>query len=189
MVLGVVFSLFFCLCSGRPSLKAWTGVLPFMLRPWCDRPEVARAGGVVLQVIRDWVLCFNAKGPGRGGSQTSRCRAQTDCSSPHGLGADHEEGPVPSVHRVIRWWIKDLVAWLHEEFVISVCENTVSGTLRDMGFVMLTARPRHHGQNGHALEAAKKASPRNPKSSEPVCVRKHRSKSDGKIRPGSEDQK
>ena len=141
----------------------------------CKRLEAARIGGVTLQVIRDWVLRFNAEGP----------EGLVDRKAPGAvpkLTVDHraalarivEDGPIPAVHGVVRWRIKDLVAWLHEEFGISVCENTVSGALKDMGFVKLTARPRHHGQNEHALEAFKKASPRNSKPFEPVWVRKHR---------------
>ena len=49
-----------------------------------------------------------------------------------------EEGPIPAVHGVVRWRIKGLVAWLHEEFGVSVCEATLSGALKDMGF----AKPR-----------------------------------------------
>lgn len=139
------------------------------------RLEAARIGGVTLQVVRDWVLRFNAEGP----------EGLIDRKAPGAvpkLTADHraalvrivEDGPIPAVHGVVRWRIKDLVAWLHEEFGVSVCETTVSGALKDMGFVKLTARPRHHGQNEHALEAFKKTSLRNSRLSETVWVRKHR---------------
>lgn len=53
--------------------------------------------------------------------------------------------------------IKDLVVWLREDYGVSVCETTVSGALKDMGFVKLTARPRHHGQNEPALEVFRKS--------------------------------
>ncbi len=90
------------------------------------------------------------------------------------LRDDFEAGPIPAVHGVVRWRIKDLVAWLHEELGVNVAESTVRGALKDMGFVKLTARPCHHGQNEHALEAFKKVSPQNSRPSEPVWVRRHR---------------
>ncbi|WP_350196952.1 helix-turn-helix domain-containing protein [Roseibium album] len=75
---------------------------------------------------------------------------------------------------MVRWRIKDLVVWLHEGFGLSGAESTMRGALKGMGFVKLTARPRHHGQNEHALAAFKKASPQNSRLSEPVWVRRHR---------------
>ena len=119
--------------------------------------EAARVGGVTLQVIRDWVLCFNSQGP-------EGLIDRKPCGAPPKMTADHraalarivEDGPIPSVHGVVRWRIKDLVAWLHAKYGVSVCETTVSNTLKELGFVKLTARPRHHGQNEHALEASKK---------------------------------
>lgn len=141
----------------------------------CKRLDAGRIGGVTLQIVRDWVLRFNAEGP------DGLIDRKPPGAAPK-LTADHraalarivEDGPIPAVHGVVRWRIKDLVAWLHEEFGVSVCEATVSGALKGMGFVKLTARPRHHGQNEYALEAFKKASRRNSKPSEPVWVRKHR---------------
>ncbi len=78
------------------------------------------------------------------------------------------------MHGVVRWRIKDLVAWLYDEFGLSVAESTVRRALKDMGIVKLSARPRHHGQNEHALEAFNKVSPWNSRPSEPVWVRRHR---------------
>jgi transposase len=50
----------------------------------------------------------------------------------------------------------DLVQWLHEEFAVSLDETTVSRELRKLGYVKLTARPRHHAQNELAMETFKK---------------------------------
>ncbi len=124
------------------------------------RLEAARIGGVTLQIVRDWVLRFNSEGseglvdrkpPGAVPKLTPEHRTA--------LARIVEDGPIPAVHGVVRWRIKDLVVWLHEEFGLSVAESTVRGTLKDMGFVKLTARPRHHGQNEDALEAFKKRFP------------------------------
>ena len=70
-----------------------------------------------------------------------------------------DEGPIPAIHRVVRWRLKDLAQWIWDEFRISLAETTVSRELKAMGFVKLTARPRHHAQNEFAIEAFKKTSP------------------------------
>lgn len=139
------------------------------------RLEAARIGGVTLQIVRDWVLRFNAEGP-EGLIDRKAPGAVPKLTAEHraALARVVEAGPIPAVHGVVRWRIKDLVAWLHEELGVNVAESTVRGALKDMGFVKLTARPRHHGQNEHALEAFKKVSPQNSRPSEPVWVRRHR---------------
>ena len=43
--------------------------------------------------------------------------------------------------------------------VLSGGSGDVRGALKKMGFVRLSARPRHHAQNEYALEAFKKTSP------------------------------
>lgn len=141
----------------------------------CKRLEAARIGGATLQVIRDWVLRFNAEGP-EGLVDRKPPGAAPKLTPEHraALARSVEDGPIPAVHGVVRWRIKDLVAWLHEEFGLSVAESTVRGALKDMGFVKLTARPRHHGQNAHALEVFKKDFPRNSVLSGPVWGCKHR---------------
>ena len=50
----------------------------------------------------------------------------------------------------------DLVQWLHEEFAVSLDETTVGRELKKLGYVKLTARPRHHAQNEYAMDAFKK---------------------------------
>jgi len=47
-------------------------------------------------------------------------------------------------------------AVLHDEFSVSLDETSVSRALKKLGYVKLTARPRHHAQNEHAMEAFKK---------------------------------
>lgn len=121
------------------------------------------------------MLRFNAEGPeGLIDRKPPGAAPQLTAEHRAALAQVVEDGPIPAVHGVIRLRIKDLVAWLHEAFGVSVFETTVSGALKGMGFVKLTARPRHHGRNEQALEAFKKASLRNSRSSEPDCVRKHR---------------
>jgi transposase len=71
-----------------------------------------------------------------------------------------ERGPIPAIDGIVRWRLIDLVQWLHREFAVSLDETTVSRELRRLGYVKLTARPRHHAQNELAMGAFKKgASP------------------------------
>jgi transposase len=47
----------------------------------------------------------------------------------------------------------------HQEFGISVSDDTVYRTLKDLGFSHVSARPRAYKQNAEAMEAFKKTSP------------------------------
>ena len=67
-----------------------------------------------------------------------------------------EDGPIPAIHGVVRWRLIDLVRWLHDEFAVSLDETTVGRELKKLGYVKLTARPRHHAQNELAMDAFKK---------------------------------
>jgi transposase len=123
------------------------------------RSEAAKIGGVTLQIIRDWVLRFNAFGPDglmdrKAPGQPSRLNADQRAA----LARIVEEGPTPAIHGVVRWRIVDLCQWLFETFRLSVSETTVSRELRKMGYRKLSARPRHHAQREGAIEGFKKVS-------------------------------
>ena len=70
-----------------------------------------------------------------------------------------ESGPIPAVHGVVRWRLRDLAWWVYEEFRISLDETTVGRELRRLGFRKLTARPQHHAQDEGVIAAFKKTSP------------------------------
>ncbi len=123
------------------------------------RTDAARVGGVGLQIVRDWVLRFNAEGPaglidrkapGKAPTLTTEQRAA--------LAGVVEAGPEPWRDGVVRWRLIDLVQWLWEEFRVSVSEATVGRELRALGFRKLSARPRHYAQDPEAAEAFKKVS-------------------------------
>ena len=67
-----------------------------------------------------------------------------------------ESGRIPAIHGVVRWRLIDLAWWLYEEFAVSLDETTVGRELKKLGYVKLTARPRHHAQNEYAMEDFKK---------------------------------
>ncbi len=125
------------------------------------RSDAARFAGVGLQIIRDWVLRFNAEGaeglvnrkaPGPAYKLSEEQRAA--------LAAVVESGPDPSIHGVVRWRRCDLAAWLRDRFDVSLGVTTVGQELRRMGYAKLSARPCHYAQDEAALAAFKKTSPR-----------------------------
>jgi transposase len=122
-----------------------------------SRSEAAKIGGVTLQIVRDWVIRFNARGPDGllDGKAPGKRPILTDAQR-QSLVEIVEQGPIPAIHGVVRWRLIDLVQWLHDEFAVSLDVTTVGRELRKLGYVKLTARPRHHAQNEQALEAFKK---------------------------------
>jgi transposase len=124
------------------------------------RSEAATIGGVTLQIVRDWVLRFNAEGPA-GLVDRKAPGAEPLMRKEHraALARIVEDGPTPAIHGVVRWRIVDLRQWLFEEFRLSVSETTMSRELRKMGYRKLSARPRHHAQREGAIEDFKKPSP------------------------------
>ena len=122
-----------------------------------SRTAAARIGGVGLQIVRDWVLRFNAGGPDRLLDQKPPGpRTRLNNLQRKALVEIVERGPIPAIHGVVRWRLIDLVQWLHDEFEVSLDETTVGRELKKLGYVKLTARPRHHAQNELAMEAFKK---------------------------------
>ena len=132
------------------------------------RKDAARIGVVGLQIIRDWVLRFNANGPAGliDGEATGKPPKLNDAQR-QALARIVESGPIPAVHGVVRWRRKDLALWIYEEYGISLEQSSVGRELRALGFVKISARPRHHGQNEFAIEDFKKTSPPNWQKSGP----------------------
>jgi transposase len=135
-----------------------------------SRGDAAHIGGVGLQTVRDWVLRFNTHGPeGLIDGKAPGNRARLGEAERLALREIVEAGPIPAVHGVVRWRLKDLVQWLFESFRISVSETTVSRELKRLGFAKLSARPRHHAQNAAAMETFKKTSPPSWRRSRRAC--------------------
>lgn len=124
------------------------------------RSEAARFGGAGVQIVRDWVVQFNTRGPEGliDGKSTGQPRKLNDAQR-EALAAIIEAGPIPAIHGVVRWRQIDLMQWIFEEFGISIAQQTLSRDLRAMGYRKLSARPRHHAQAGGAIAGFKKNSP------------------------------
>jgi transposase len=111
--------------------------------------------------VRDWVVCFNARGPDGlidGKARGNVCKLQAHHRE--ALVALVESGPIPAVHGVVRWRLKDLVQWVWDEFRIALSETTLGRELRAQGYRRLSARPRHHAKSEQAVAVFKKSSPR-----------------------------
>jgi transposase len=126
-----------------------------------SRSEAARIGGVTVQIVRDWVVKFNAQGPAglidrKSPGPTPRLTAEHRKA----LAQLIETGPTPAIHGVVRWRLVDLCQWVWEEFRVRVAKQTMSRDLRAMGYRKLSARPRHHAQASGAIDAFKKPSQR-----------------------------
>ena len=94
-----------------------------------SRSKAACVGGVGLQTIRDWVLRFNADGPeGLADRQAPGHPGKLNTAQREALAAMVESGPIPAIHGVVRWRLKDLALWVWEEFRASVSETTLSRT-------------------------------------------------------------
>ena len=119
-----------------------------------SRTDASRIGGVGLQIIRDWVLRFNARGPdGLVDGKSPGAPSKLNADHRRALAEVVEAGPVPAVDGVVRWRRKDLARWLLETFAISLDETTVGRELKALGFAKISARPRHYAQNELAVEA------------------------------------
>src|SRR3712207_4459212 len=124
-----------------------------------SRTDAARIGGVTLQIVRDWVLRFNAKGPdGLRDRKALGPKPKLNEDQRRALAVLVDSGPIPAIHGVVRWRLKDLAQWVWEEYRVSLSETTLSRELKALGFRKLSARPRHYAQNELEMDAFKKLS-------------------------------
>src|ERR1700686_1210204 len=125
------------------------------------RTEAAKIGGVGLQIIRDWVLRFNARGPdGLLDGKSPGQPPKLNDAQRQAIVRMIESGPIPAVHGVVRWRLIDLAQWVSEAFRIPIAKPTLSRERRAMGYCKLSARRRDHAQAAGAIENFKKTSPR-----------------------------
>lgn len=124
-----------------------------------SRTAAAKTGGVGLQIVRDWVVRFNADGPeGLKDHWSAGPEPKLSEARLQRLVQLVEDGPIPAIHGVVRWRLVDLAGWLYDEFGITLSESRLSRILNGLGYRKLSARPKHHEQNEYALEDFKKSS-------------------------------
>ena len=90
-----------------------------------SRSEAATIGGVTLQVVRDWVLRFNARGPAGliNGKAPGKLPRLNDTHRA-ALVQVIEAGPEPAIEGVVRWRLIDLCRWLWDEFGVRIAKST-----------------------------------------------------------------
>ena len=137
-----------------------------------SRTDASNTGGVTLQIIRDWVLRFNAEGlkDKHGGGKP--CLLNED--QLQALEDLIERGPNPAIHTVVRWRLCDLTQWIWEEYRISISTSRLGRILRKRGWRKLSARPCHRQCNEEANEAFKK-------TLQPKCQKSSKMKLKAKI--------
>ena len=80
------------------------------------RTDAVRIGGVGLQTIRDWVLASNQDGPeGLIDGKAPGHPSKLNDDQRGALARMVENGPIPAIHGVVRWRLKDLAWWIYEE--------------------------------------------------------------------------
>jgi transposase len=148
-----------------------------------SRSDAARIGGVTLQIVRDWVVRFNARGAdGLITGKAKGSRSKLNDAQRQELARIVESGPIPAIHGVVRWRRKDLAQWIFEEFRISLDETTIGRELKALGFSKISARPRHYAQNASEVNAFKKTFPPHWQPSKPSSLKEPRSNSGGRTR-------
>ena len=123
------------------------------------RAEAAQIGSVTRQIVRDWVVKFNALGPeGLIDRKPPGLPSKLNDTHRAALMVIIEPGPIPAVHGVVRWRLVDLIQWLWDEFRITISKQTLSREIRALDYRKLSARPRHHEKSEAQVTAFKKPS-------------------------------
>jgi transposase len=122
-----------------------------------DGPVIS---GMDRQTLRDWVIRFNEQGAdGLINIPSPGMPPKLNAIHTAFLARIVEEGPIPAIHGVVRWRACDLIMRLHEEFGLSVSDDTIYRVLKNLGFSHVSARPKAYKQNAEAMDAFKKTSP------------------------------
>jgi transposase len=140
-----------------------------------SREDAARIGGMDRQTLRDWVIRYNDRGPdGLINIPSPGAPAKLDAEHKAFLARIVDEGPIPAIHGVVRWRACDLIMRLHEEFGLSVSDDTIYRALKDLRFSHVSARPKAYKQDAEAMDTFKKTLPYALRKSARNSCRAHR---------------
>lgn len=116
--------------------------------------DAAEVGGVARQIVRDWVLRFNAEGPdGLIDRKAPGKRPLLPPAQRTALAAAVAAGPKPCLDGVVRRRLIELAQWLWDKVHVAASETTVSRDFPALGHAKLSARPETSGQDPKAIEA------------------------------------
>ncbi len=143
-------------------------MLPALSTPaqGCSRSRGIAAQAAVERVLTIvWNPCSRSRGirnaEGPEGLLTGQAPGARPLLSPEqrqALERAIEEGPIPSIHGVVRWRLIDLVQRVWDELRITISPQTMSRELRALNYRKLSARPRHHAKSEAEVDAFKKRS-------------------------------
>ncbi len=115
------------------------------------RTEAAAIGDVTLQIVRDWVVKLNQRGPdGLVGGKAPGPRSLLENRHRAALTKAVEDGLISAMHGVVRWRVIDLCQWVRDEFGLNVSKQTVARELRALNYRKLSeATPSPTGGGRH----------------------------------------
>lgn len=123
------------------------------------RGDAAARHGMTRQTLPDWVHRYNDEGvEGLKDRPRSGCKPMLNDVQQEALADAVRAGPELEKDGVIRWRRVDLRNWLAREYKISCHERTVGKWLNKLGFVRMSARPKHLKNDPEAITAFKKTS-------------------------------
>ena len=124
-----------------------------------SRAEAAAGCGMDRQILRDWLLRYNARGVAGLSNQPTPGR------TPHLTDAQMAElkqvvldGPDLDQHGVMRWRCVDLQREIKQRFKVSAHVATVGKWLGKLNLTRLQSRPAHPGKDAENEAAFKKSS-------------------------------
>jgi transposase len=114
-----------------------------------SRSDAAKMLDVTLQIVRDWVLRFNAEGPsGLIDRKAKGATPKLNAEQRQALVQKLEDGPIPAVDGVVRWRLVDLAGWIHDEWGMSCQRGSVHQPGLGLAIAMMvlaaSALPRTH---------------------------------------------
>lgn len=158
-----------------------------------SRAEAARIGAMDRQTLRDCsprcrasaagVHRFNTEGPdGLIERKAPGAAPKLTAEQKAALAKKVADGPIAAVDGVVRWRARDLQQWIHEEFGVSVSDETVYRMLKALGIAHVGGRPQAYRQNEDVLATFKKTSARPWWKFGPRSARTRRLRSGSKTR-------
>ena len=106
--------------------------------------DVAAKLGTTVQSVRDWTIRYNRAGlDGLADDPRTGRPGRLDAGQRTLLGERVKAGPGPEDGGLVRWRLKDLVAWATARFGVSVSLAAMHRTLHALGFSHQTVRPVH----------------------------------------------
>jgi transposase len=98
-----------------------------------SRTEVAKIGGVTVQIVRDWMVRFNAHGPeGLINRKAPGRQARLKSERRTARARIVESGPDLALHCVVRWRLIDLCRWALAKLINQSISNETFFLTRDL---------------------------------------------------------